>query len=343
MLFYVLLQVDNGYDVVNYIVIDFFYGIMVDFDVLVVEVKVCGICIVLDMVLNYMLIEYEWFCQLLNKESFYCQFYIWCDGELDVLLNNWCFKFGGNVWQWYVDSGQYYLYLFVIEQVDFNWENLVVCVELKKVCEFWVDCGVDGLCFDVVNLILKDQIFFCDLDGDGCCFYIDGLWVYEFLQEMSCDVFILCNLMIVGEMFFILLEYCQQYVVLDGCELLMIFNFYYLKVDYFGGEKWIFVCLDYVVLKVLFCYWQWGMYNWVWNVLFWCNYDQLCIVLCFGDEGEYWVMVVKMLVMVLYGMQGMFYIYQGEEIGMINLYFSSISDYCDVESYNMFIECVVQG
>lgn len=59
--------------------------------------------------------------------------------------------------------------------MDFNWENLVVCVELKKVCEFWVDRGVDGLCLDVVNLIFKDLCFFEDLDGDGCRFYIDGL------------------------------------------------------------------------------------------------------------------------------------------------------------------------
>lgn len=92
-----------------------------------------------------------------------------------MLLNNWCLKFGGSVWCWYVESEQYYLYFFVLEQVDFNWENLVVCVELKKVCEFWVDCGVDGLCLDVVNLIFKDLCFFEDLDGDGCCFYIDGL------------------------------------------------------------------------------------------------------------------------------------------------------------------------
>lgn len=85
------------------------------------------------------------------------------------------------------------------------------------------------------------------------------------------------------------------------------------------------------------------MYNVVWNVLFWCNYDQLCIVFRFGDEGEYCVFVVKMLAMVLYGMQGMSYIYQGEEIGMINLYFMCIIDYRDVESFNMFVELCNDG
>lgn len=89
MLFYILLQVDNGYDVVNYMVIDLIYGMLDDFDELVVQVKVCGICIILDMVFNYIFIQYVWFCEVLNKEGLYCQFYIWCDGMLDVCLNNW--------------------------------------------------------------------------------------------------------------------------------------------------------------------------------------------------------------------------------------------------------------
>lgn len=46
--------------------------------------------------------------------------------------------------------------------------------ELKKVCEFWADRGVDGLRLDVVNLIAKDQNFPDDPTGDGRRFYTDG-------------------------------------------------------------------------------------------------------------------------------------------------------------------------
>ncbi|XPE65181.1 alpha-amylase family glycosyl hydrolase [Shigella flexneri] len=42
---------------------------------------------------------------------------------------------------------------------DLNWENPAVRAELKKVCEFWADRGVDGLRSDVVNLISKDPRF----------------------------------------------------------------------------------------------------------------------------------------------------------------------------------------
>ncbi len=100
---------------------------------------------------------------------------------------------------------------------------------------------------------------------------------------------------------------------------------------------------DYVALKALFRHWQQGMHNRAWNALFWCNHDQPRIVSRFGDEGEYRVTAAKMLAMVLHGMQGTPYIYQGEEIGMTNPHFSSISDYRDVESHNMFIERAAQG
>ena len=215
--------------------------------------------------------------------------------------------------------------------------------ELKKVCEFWADRGVDGLRLDVVNLISKDQTFPCDLDGDGRRFYTDGPRVHEFLQEMSRDVFTPRNLMTVGEMSSTSLEHCQQYAALDGRELSMTFNFHHLKVDYPGGEKWTLARPDYVALKALFRHWQQGMHNRAWNALFWCNHDQPRIVSRFGDEGEYRVPAAKMLAMVLHGMQGTPYIYQGEEIGMTNPHFSSISDYRDVESHNMFIERAAQG
>ncbi len=160
---------------------------------------------------------------------------------------------------------------------------------------------------------------------------------------MSRDIFTPRNLMTVGEMSSTSLEHCQQYAAQDGRELSMTFNFHHLKVDYPGGEKWTLARPDYVALKALFSHWQQGMHNRAWNALFWCNHDQPRIVSRFGDEGEYRVPAAKMLAMVLHGMQGTPYIYQGEEIGMTNPHFSQIGDYRDVESHNMFIERSVQG
>ncbi len=341
--FYISPQVDNGYDVANYTAIDPAYGTLEDFDELVAEAKSRGIRIVLDMVLNHTSTQHPWFQASLDPDSPHREFYIWRDGKSGELPNNWRSKFGGNAWQWHAESEQYFLHLFAPEQADLNWENPVVREELKKVCEFWADRGVDGLRLDVVNLISKDQAFPNDPLGDGRCFYTDGPRVHEFLQEMSRDVFIPRDLMTVGEMSSTTLDHCQQYASLAGHELSMTFNFHHLKVDYPGGEKWTLAKPDYVALKALFSHWQQGMHNRAWNALFWCNHDQPRIVSRFGDEGEYRIPAAKMLAMVLHGMQGTPYIYQGEEIGMINPHFSTIADYRDVESHNMYAELHVQG
>ena len=341
--FYISPQVDNGYDVANYTAIDPAYGTLDDFDELVARAHERGIRIVLDMVFNHTSTQHAWFRESLNKASPYRQFYIWRDGTPEQLPNNWRSKFGGNAWRWHAESEQYYLHLFAPEQADLNWENPAVRAELKKVCEFWADRGVDGLRLDVINLISKDQDFPDDNIGDGRRFYTDGPRIHEYLQEMSRDVFTPRNLMTVGEMSSTSLENCQQYASLDGRELSMTFNFHHLKVDYPGGEKWTLAKPDFVALKTLFRHWQQGMHNKAWNALFWCNHDQPRIVSRFGDEGEYRVHAAKMLGMVLHGMQGTPYIYQGEELGMTNPHFSRITDYRDVESLNMFAELRASG
>ena len=341
--FYISPQVDNGYDVANYTAIDPAYGTLDDFDELVAEAHQRGIRIVLDMVFNHTSTQHAWFRESLNKASPYRQFYIWRDGTPEQLPNNWRSKFGGNAWRWHAESEQYYLHLFAPEQADLNWENPAVRAELKKVCEFWADRGVDGLRLDVINLISKDQDFPDDNIGDGRRFYTDGPRIHEYLQEMSRDVFTPRNLMTVGEMSSTSLENCQQYASLDGRELSMTFNFHHLKVDYPGGEKWTLAKPDFVALKPLFRHWQQGMHNKAWNALFWCNHDQPRIVSRFGDEGEHRVPAAKMLGMVLHGMQGTPYIYQGEELGMTNPHFSRITDYRDVESLNMFAELRASG
>ena len=341
--FYISPQVDNGYDVANYTAIDPSYGTLDDFDELVAEAHQRGIRIVLDMVFNHTSTQHAWFRESLNKASPYRQFYIWRDGTPEQLPNNWRTKFGGNAWRWHAESEQYYLHLFAPEQADLNWENPAVRAELKKVCEFWADRGVDGLRLDVINLISKDQDFPDDNIGDGRRFYTDGPRIHEYLQEMSRDVFTPRNLMTVGEMSSTSLENCQQYASLDGRELSMTFNFHHLKVDYPGGEKWTLAKPDFVALKTLFRHWQQGMHNKAWNALFWCNHDQPRIVSRFGDEGEYRIHAAKMLGMVLHGMQGTPYIYQGEELGMTNPHFSRITDYRDVESLNMFAELRASG
>ncbi|PHM59411.1 alpha,alpha-phosphotrehalase [Xenorhabdus sp. KK7.4] len=337
-------QVDNGYDVADYCAINPEYGTMEDFDNLVENAHRRGIRIILDMVFNHTSTEHPWFKAAQDANNPYRQFYIWKEGSgQDNPPNHWKSKFGGNAWQWHAASQQYYLHLFAVEQADLNWEHEPVRAELKKVCEFWAGRGVDGLRLDVINLVSKQQAYPDDDRGDGRRFYTDGPRIHEFLQEMSRDVFQPKALMTVGEMSSTSLEHCVRYSALSGNALSMTFNFHHLKVDYPNGEKWTHAKPDYIELKKIFSVWQQGMHQKAWNALFWCNHDQPRIVSRFGDENQHHKASAKMLAMVLHGMQGTPYIYQGEELGMTNPHFKRIEEYRDIESLNMYQERIEQG
>ncbi|WP_421324487.1 alpha,alpha-phosphotrehalase [Aeromonas sp. 604176] len=334
---YVSPQVDNGYDIADYLAIDPAYGTMADFEALLAAAHERNIRIVMDIVVNHTSTEHAWFKSALgDKNSPYRDYYIWRDPVDGGVPNNWQSKFGGSAWELDELTGQYYLHLFAREQADLNWENPTVRAEVKNIIHFWAKKGVDGFRLDVINLISKDQAFPNDEIGDGRRFYTDGPRIHEFLQDVSRDVFAPVGAMTVGEMSSTSLEHCQRYGALDGSELSMVFNFHHLKVDYPNGDKWTKAPFDFLELKRIFNHWQSGMHGKGWSALFWCNHDQPRIVSRFGDEGEYRVVAAKMLASTLHGLQGTPYIYQGEEIGMTNPGYQRINDYQDVESRNIF-------
>ncbi len=334
---YVSPQVDNGYDIADYLNIDPAYGTMSDFEALLAAAHDRGIRIVMDIVVNHTSTEHAWFKSALgDKNSPYRDYYIWRDPVDGGVPNNWQSKFGGSAWELDPATGQYYLHLFAREQADLNWENPAVRAEVKNIIHFWAKKGVDGFRLDVINLISKDQRFPSDDSGDGRRFYTDGPRIHEFLQDVSRDVFAPVGAMTVGEMSSTSLEHCQRYGALDGSELSMVFNFHHLKVDYPNGDKWTKAPFDFLELKRIFNHWQSGMHGKGWSALFWCNHDQPRIVSRFGDEGEHRVVAAKMLASTLHGLQGTPYIYQGEEIGMTNPGYQRINDYQDVESRNIF-------
>ncbi len=334
---YVSPQVDNGYDIADYLAIDPAYGTMADFEALLAAAHARDIRIVMDIVVNHTSTEHAWFKSAMgDKNSPYRDYYIWRDPVDGGVPNNWQSKFGGSAWELDPATGQYYLHLFAREQADLNWENPAVRAEVKNIIHFWAKKGVDGFRLDVINLISKDQAFPNDEIGDGRRFYTDGPRIHEFLQDVSRDVFAPVGAMTVGEMSSTSLEHCQRYGALDGSELSMVFNFHHLKVDYPNGDKWTKAPFDFLELKRIFNHWQSGMHGKGWSALFWCNHDQPRIVSRFGDEGEHRVVAAKMLASTLHGLQGTPYIYQGEEIGMTNPGYQHIDDYQDVESRNIF-------
>lgn len=336
--FFVSPQNDNGYDVADYRTIDPRYGTMEDFEELARQTEQRGIRLMLDMVFNHTSTEHIWFRKALAGDPVYQDYYIFRPARPDGSApTNWQSKFGGSAWEYAPQVGKYYLHLFDKTQADLNWENPAVRREVQQIVRFWMDKGVKGFRFDVVNLISKGEYADDEL-GDGRRFYTDGPRIHEFLQELNRESFGQDpEIVTVGEMSSTSMENCFRYAGADCGELSMVFSFHHLKVDFMGNEKWVIVPTDFGRLKELLFFWQEGMaaHN-AWNAVFWCNHDQPRVVSRFGDEGEYWKESAKMLAGVIHGLRGTPYVYQGEELGMTNAGFTRLDQYRDVESLNHF-------
>lgn len=335
--FFLSPQNDNGYDVMDYRGTDPVYGSMQDFEMLVKRADACGIGIILDMVFNHTSTQHQWFQKALKGDQYYKNYYIWKDQNPDGSLpTNWESKFGGPVWEYVPQYGQYYLHLFDKTQADLNWRNPNVRHEMRDILRFWMGKGVKGFRFDVVNLLSKPEKYENDFEGDGRRFYTDGPDIHEYLRELCAEVND-AGLITVGEMSSTSIEHCIRYSNPKERELSMCFSFHHLKVDYRQQEKWALQPPDFMQLKKLLNDWQLGMQNGDgWNALFWSNHDQPRILSRFGNDQEYHSQSAKMLAAVMYLMRGTPYIYQGEEIGMTNAYFEDISQYRDVESINYY-------
>ena len=336
--FFVSPQYDNGYDVEDYYNIDPRYGTMEDFEELSREAEKRGIKLMLDMVFNHTSSNHEWFQKALAGDEKYKNFYIFKNGKPDGSApTNWESKFGGNAWEYVPEMDEYYLHLFHVKQPDLNWHNPEVREEVKKIVRFWMNKGVKGFRFDVVNLISKDK-YEDDYEGDGRRFYTDGPNIHKYLKELNEGSFGQdAEVITVGEMSSTSMENCFGYAGAESNELSMVFSFHHLKVDFMGNEKWVLVPVDFMKLKKIIFEWQTGMAdNNAWNAVFWCNHDQPRPVSRFGDEGKYWRKSAKMLATIVHGLRGTPYIYQGEEIGMTNTDFTRIDQFRDVESLNHY-------
>lgn len=329
-------QRDNGYDVADYTAIDPRFGTMEDVETLIAEANKRGIGLMFDMVFNHTSTEHQWFQEALAGNPKYMDYYMFRDGEPDTPPTNWESKFGGNAWEYVPHLKKWYLHLFDRTQADLNWENPEVREELKNVIRFWKEKGVSGFRFDVVNLISKPAKFENDTIGDGRRFYTDGPHVHEFLKELTADTGI-DAMVTVGEMSSTSIDNCIRYTNPAEKELSMVFSFHHLKVDYKDGDKWALQAPDYGKLKELFTQWQLTMQEKDgWNAVFWCNHDQPRAVSRFGNDKQYWKESAKMLAATVHMLRGTPYIFQGEELGMTNTYYTDIAQFKDVESQNYY-------
>lgn len=328
-------QADNGYDISDYRDIDPTFGSLDDMEKLINEAKKHNIRIMMDLVLNHSSNEHRWFKEAKkSKDNPYHDYYIWRDGEEGVPPSDMKAVFGGSAWEYVPEIGQYYFHQFLPEQPDLNWENPKVRRAIYDMILWWMDKGVGGFRLDVIDQIAKEP---------DKRITINGPRLQEYFKELSKETFQKGDLITVGEAWGADTERAKLYSNPDGSEFSMVFQFEHIGLDQKeGGEKWDLAPLPFKKLKKIMAHWQNELYNCGWNSLFWDNHDLPRIVSRWGNDREYRVESAKMLAILLHGMQGTPYIYQGEELGMTNVQYD-IEDYKDCEIINMYHERLEKG
>ncbi|CAN7481931.1 glycoside hydrolase family 13 protein [Rossellomorea sp. LjRoot5] len=341
---------DNGYDISDYKKIMDEFGTMADWEEMLGEMHNRGMKLVMDLVVNHSSDEHGWFVESRkSKDNPYRDYYIWREEKDGKEPNNWESVFSGSAWEYDEATEEYFLHLFSKKQPDLNWENPKLRREIYDLMTFWLDKGIDGFRMDVINFISKVPTLPDAPNPEGKPYasgheyFMNGPRIHEFLQEMNQEVLSHYEAMTVGEMPGVTPEEAVLYTGEDRNEVNMVFQFEHMDVDSGPGGKWDVVPFDLVKLKSILTKWQTELHGKGWNSLYWNNHDQPRVVSRLGQDGEYRVKSAKILATLLHMMQGTPYIYQGEELGMTNVRFSSIDEYKDIETLNMYREKIAQG
>lgn len=312
---------DLGYDISSYYDIHPDYGTMDDFDELLREAKKRGLRIIMDLVVNHTSDEHPWFKMSKDKNGIYHDYYYWREGKNNNQEppNNWTSMFTGPAWTYDEKVGKWYLHLYSEKQPDLNFHNPRVIEEVEKILNFYLDKGVYGFRCDVINQIFKESLE----DGKkgnfatGTEHYLMTEGNHRILRKLYDDVFSKRECLVVGETFNIDIKNGIRY--LENHELDMFFQFEAMAIDQtpsrifskrFNPEKF----------KDILFKWQKGV-PWTTNYLE--NHDQRRSITRFGNEKRYWKESGKALALLNLTLKGTPFIYQGEEIGMIDKPFSS--------------------
>lgn len=330
--------VDNGYDISDYQAILEKFGTMDEFDTLLAEAHQMGIKIIMDLVINHSSDQHEWFIESRQSvDNPYRDYYIWVDGTPDQAPNEWQSIFGGSAWQYDEQTGQYYLHIFAKEQPDLNWESDKLKAELFTMIRWWLDKGIDGFRLDAISHVKKDEYSVKATENPFSPFQnVSG--IEDHLTELK-NVFDEYDIMTVGEASGVSASEGPEWVGENGY-FDMIFEFDHISIWKHEKDG----DLDVLSLKQSLSAWQRALDGKGWNALYMENHDVPRCVSVFGDTSpKYWQVSAKAIAMMYFFLQGTPFIYQGQEIGMTNLPFSSIDEIDAVDSKRLYQQLLDEG
>ena len=313
---------DHGYDVADARDVDPLFGGIGAMDRLVEAAHAAGIRVVMDLVPNHTSSQHPWFQAALaaGAGSVQRDRYVFRDGTGPGRIhppNNWVSIFGGPAWTRVVEPdgnpGQYYLHLFDPEQPDLNWDNPEVFDDLEKTLRFWLERGIDGFRIDVAHGMAKppglpdmcvaESALLRNSDDDPR-FDNDGVHdIHRFIRTVLDDF---PDAVAIGEIWVFDNAEFAKYLRPD--ELHLGFNFRLVRAEFQAAEIQEAIENSMVATELAGSPTTWTL----------SNHDVEREVSRYGG-GETGVARARAMALVMLGLPGAAFIYNGEELGLPNV------------------------
>jgi alpha-glucosidase len=349
---------DMGYDISDYDSVDpLFGGSLEDIKTFIEEVHKRGMRCIFDLVINHTSDKHKWFKESASSKTnpkrdwFFWRQPQYKNGSM-YPPNNWEGNNNGSAWKYDAHTGEYYLNIFNYFQPDLNWDNPDTRQAiLQDALQYWLDMGIDGFRMDVFARYSKatglpdvpanDSNFY-----DATDLYTNGPHEHEYLQQMNREVLSRYDIFTVG-------EYTtednmtkvQDYISASRHEVNTVFLTNMCDIGREGSE-----------------YVGWNLTGWRdaisftqragssvtgdgWNSIYLENHDLPRSISRFANDApEYRVQGGKALSVLLSTLSGTLFVYQGQEIGMINVPDTwNISDYRDSSAIEYYKNATQNG
>ena len=160
---------DDGYDIADYFDVNPNYGTLDDFRSFLGEAHNRGLRVITELVINHTSDQNPWFQKSRRAmatgmdDAGYKDFYVWSDtpekyNEARIIFKD----FETSNWSWDPVAKAYYWHRFYSHQPDLNFDNPAVHDAVEKVCDFWLEMGVDGLRLDAVPYLYEREGTNCE-------------------------------------------------------------------------------------------------------------------------------------------------------------------------------------
>ena len=340
---------DQGYDIADYYQIDPIFGTMEDMDRLLEEAKKREIGVLMDLVINHCSDEHPWFKKACaDPEGEYGKYFYFQKKRDGRLPCNWRSYFGGPVWEPVPGSDWYYLHVFHKKQPDLNWENPVLRERIYDMINWWLDKGLSGFRIDAIINIKKPQMFrdYPADREDGLCdmgtVLADASGIGGFLREMRDRTFRPHKAFTVGEVFNAKDGELADFAGEDGY-FSSIFDFRQ-TVEGKSVDGWYAARIPTLEDYKRCCFESQremegiGFYS---NIIE--NHDEPRGVSYYLPVEARNTKGKKLLAALYFMLKGLPFIYQGQELGMENMVYTSMDEVDDISSRDEYQVCLDAG